>query len=108
MPDEKTHLKIIKEFLGWEPNIIINKLLNGANWPQKIRLIYHRTTHNPDFIDKNITEPEFTEKDNLEAWCHYFVDLGLIPYSIQKKLTKSDSVKKIKIKSKRKNSSSLF
>ncbi len=78
MANRKEHLKVVKEFLGWEPNIDVHLLLDGGNLPKKLKIIYHRTTHDPSYIDKNICPPYFTEKDNLEAWFHLLHDLGFI------------------------------
>jgi len=78
LASRKEHLKAVKEFLGWKPNPDVHILLDGGQLPKRLRIIYHRTTHDPSYIDKNIVPPYFTEKDNLEAWFHLLHDLGLV------------------------------
>jgi hypothetical protein len=78
LASRKEHLKAVKKFLGWKGNSYVHILLDGGDLPKKLRIIYHKTTHNPDYIDKNICPPNFTEKDNLEAWFHLLHDLGFV------------------------------
>jgi hypothetical protein len=85
LPKEKIHLKSVTELLGWKPNIFVHRLLDGGNLPKRIRLIYHRTTHSPEFIDRNIKPPDFSDRDNLEAYFHIFQDIGIAPVPQAKK-----------------------
>ncbi|MGC9031736.1 MAG: hypothetical protein ACP5H7_03180 [Minisyncoccia bacterium] len=78
MASRREHLKAVKKFLGWRPNVYVHILLDGGDLPKKLKIIYHKNTHDPSFIDKNISPPFFSEKDNLEAWFHLLHDLGFV------------------------------
>jgi len=77
MPNLRQHLKISKKFLGLEGNPVVHRLLDGAGLPRKLRPQYHRTTHNPQFIEQAI-KPLLGEKGELEAWGHLLADWGFI------------------------------
>ena len=81
MASRKEHLKAVKKFLRWQPNPDVYILLDGGDLPQKLKIIYHRTTHDLSSIDKNVAPPYFSEKDNLEAYFHILYDLELVKIS---------------------------
>ena len=76
MPKLPQHLKTTRKFLGFKGNPAVHYLLDGGNLPKKLRLTYHRSTHNPYFIEQ-IIKP-LGEEAELEAWLHLFQDWGLV------------------------------
>ena len=78
MASRKKHLKAVKKFLGWKGNSYVHILFDGGDLPKKLRIIYHKTTHNSDYIDKIYVPLILLKKIILKSGFHLLHDLGFI------------------------------